>query len=345
MKKIILSMLLISLIILPIFAQEDEINEAKKEAENIRNKAIDFECGLYFPSEWEEAETLFAQAADEPSVSKYNSAAEAYNSIFELAIPLIAQAKEDEIMGIRTKLVNAGARVLFSEYFLPADDMALSAYSQYEAKDYYTAVVSAADALLMYKTMESAFDAWLLRDDVIEKKPDVLDNENFKLADETLNNAATAYLDGDYSLSAKKSEEAIKIYNSILAEAALAEADTAPTEADTAQLEGETALAEAETASGEEQIQTLDEKITLPATYRVRTWASYGDCFWNIAALPGVYGDPHKWRVLYNANKSKLQNPDNPDLIEPGMVLDIPSIQGEVRQGEWESGKDYPALN
>jgi hypothetical protein len=73
----------------------------------------------------------------------------------------------------------------------------------------------------------------------------------------------------------------------------------------------------------------------LPKQYTVRTWRVERDCLWNIAGYPWVYGDPWKWRELYEANKDKMPNPANPDLIEPGMVLDIPSIKGETRQGMW----------
>jgi len=82
----------------------------------------------------------------------------------------------------------------------------------------------------------------------------------------------------------------------------------------------------------------------LPAAYTVRPWNVSKDCFWNIAGRPWVYGDPHKWRLLYNANKMKLPDPNNPNVIEPGIVLDIPSIKGETRQGEWENGKTYEPL-
>jgi Skp family chaperone for outer membrane proteins len=75
----------------------------------------------------------------------------------------------------------------------------------------------------------------------------------------------------------------------------------------------------------------------LPAQYTVRPWALSRDCLWNIAGRSWAYGDPYQWRVLYNANKSKLPDPNNPDLIEPGMVLDIPSLNGESRQGMWSS--------
>jgi nucleoid-associated protein YgaU len=81
-----------------------------------------------------------------------------------------------------------------------------------------------------------------------------------------------------------------------------------------------------------------------PATYTIRAWSVSHDCFWNIAGRPWVYGNPHQWRVLYNANKAKLPDPNNPNLIEPGIVLDIPSLKGEVRQGAWDKDKTYKSL-
>jgi hypothetical protein len=80
----------------------------------------------------------------------------------------------------------------------------------------------------------------------------------------------------------------------------------------------------------------------LPAQYTVRPWPETRDCLWNIAGRPGVYGDPTQWRRLYEANRGKLPQPDNPDLIHPGMVLDIPSLREETRQGMWDPRKDYP---
>jgi nucleoid-associated protein YgaU len=74
----------------------------------------------------------------------------------------------------------------------------------------------------------------------------------------------------------------------------------------------------------------------LPAQYRVKTWSGTRDCLWNIAAKKEIYGDPWKWTVIYNANKNKLPEPGNPDLVEPGILLDIPSIKGEFRAGIME---------
>lgn len=75
---------------------------------------------------------------------------------------------------------------------------------------------------------------------------------------------------------------------------------------------------------------------TLPAFYKVRLIPATRDCFWRIAAYPFVYGNPLQWRNLYEANKDKLQDPANPDLIQPGTVLSIPSLSGEKREGTWE---------
>jgi nucleoid-associated protein YgaU len=79
----------------------------------------------------------------------------------------------------------------------------------------------------------------------------------------------------------------------------------------------------------------------LPSQYTVRTWANERDCLWNIAGYPWVYGDPWRWRELYNANRARMPQPNNPDLIEPGFILEIPSIRGEVRQGMWDPNRTY----
>ena len=80
-------------------------------------------------------------------------------------------------------------------------------------------------------------------------------------------------------------------------------------------------------------LETLPGERVLPAQYRVKTWVRWKDCLWNIAAKPEIYGNPWMWRHIYNANRDKLPQPNNPDLIHPGMVLTIPSIRGEVRAG------------
>ena len=79
----------------------------------------------------------------------------------------------------------------------------------------------------------------------------------------------------------------------------------------------------------------------LPTQYKVRPWDKFGDCFWNISKW--FYGTPWRWPVLYKANKHKIPDENNPDLIEIGTVIDIPSLTGEQRIGMYDTGIRYAA--
>lgn len=73
----------------------------------------------------------------------------------------------------------------------------------------------------------------------------------------------------------------------------------------------------------------------LPKYYVVRLIPERRDCFWRIAEYDFIYGDPWQWRELYEANRDKIPDPNNPDLILPGMIVEIPAIDGEERAGTW----------
>ena len=100
--------------------------------------------------------------------------------------------------------------------------------------------------------------------------------------------------------------------------------------------------------SAQKVIAALAEvyKITpLPKYYVVRPWASTKDCFWNISGRPYVYNNPFLWENLYEANKEELSEPDNPNLILPGMKVEIPSISGEYRDGTYSPDETYPSYS
>ncbi len=82
----------------------------------------------------------------------------------------------------------------------------------------------------------------------------------------------------------------------------------------------------------------------LPATYKVRLIPAFRDCLWVIAGYPFVYNDPFQWTKLYEANKKSLVDPEDPNLILPGMVLKIPSLSGEERKGAWDPSATYEAF-
>ena len=93
-------------------------------------------------------------------------------------------------------------------------------------------------------------------------------------------------------------------------------------------------------------VVTGDESsfTTLPAQYRIRTWRGERDCLWNIAKDKAIYDNPYLWRKLYEANKEKLPDPNNPDWVEPGIILTIPSLRGEKRSGLYDPAVTYEKL-
>jgi nucleoid-associated protein YgaU len=93
-------------------------------------------------------------------------------------------------------------------------------------------------------------------------------------------------------------------------------------------------------AMAEEEPEPEPESAELPRYYTVRLIPENRDSFWKIAGYDFVYGDPFKWPVLYEANRDVLRNPDNPDLIHPGMRFIIPSIEGEERGGDWQPSEN-----
>lgn len=92
------------------------------------------------------------------------------------------------------------------------------------------------------------------------------------------------------------------------------------------------------------RLADLKDTIPLPALFIVRELPKDTDCFWRIAALPAIYNDPFQWPRLYEANKGKLPDPKNPDLVRPGTILTIPPLRGEYREGTWTPDGRYPEL-
>jgi len=95
----------------------------------------------------------------------------------------------------------------------------------------------------------------------------------------------------------------------------------------------------------ESYLSGVTDEASFPASYVVQELNLNTDCLWRIAAKPFVYNDPLQWPVLYRANKALLPDPGNPDLLPPGLLLSIPSLSGELREGTWTEGVEYPTYN
>ena len=202
-----------------------ELNTAKARADEARKKAADFNSSEYFPSEWEAAEAQYTRASQTPqnneanvrsAIATYNEAADGYDSVFKLAIPLYAQAREDEIVALRDNLIAAGWKDVFPELLSAADKVALAALAQYEAEDYYPAKDTADQALMMYQTLTNAYNAFLLRNEITERDFVSYDPDNFERAGEILEDAMGNYEEEDYASAYKNSNEALQRYNLVL---------------------------------------------------------------------------------------------------------------------------------
>ncbi len=122
---------------------------------------------------------------------------------------------------------------------------------------------------------------------------------------------------------------------------AFAEAEGYVAKADAGYQSEEYVAAEEDALLAIESLSVIREIVPLPAFYTVDSWDPDRDCLWNIAKNPAIYGNPYLWEKLYEANRRKLKRPDNPHLLMPGMVVTIPSISGELREGMYDPNKKY----
>jgi len=197
-------------------------------AETARQRAIDFESPAYFPSEWEAAEAQYKAAKEMPRANNeeiqlaetaYKSAAESYNELFKKTVPLYAQAREDEILATREKLINTGFTEYFPEYLENADNITLTALEQYEAEEYYTARETAVKALKEYETLLLGADVYLARQEIIDRGFLKYDEENFKKADAVAETAIVEYEAGIKEKATEHAQEALLRYNLVLSNA------------------------------------------------------------------------------------------------------------------------------
>ena len=195
-------------------------SKAKARMEEARQRAIDFECPAYFPSEWELAETRYDAVNFAPqnqlTETVYNTAADEYEALLKKTAALYAQAREDEITAVRDELIATGLTPSFPEYLQSVDETALAALDQYEAGDYYSARDTAAKALSEYETLLAGAKVYLIRQEIVDRGFDMYDAENFDKADEYGETALDEYEAGNNKAAVDNAEEAGLRYSMVL---------------------------------------------------------------------------------------------------------------------------------
>ncbi|GHV82152.1 hypothetical protein AGMMS49991_07100 [Spirochaetia bacterium] len=226
-----------------------------------------------------------------------------------------------------------------------------------------------ADARAAVDTQIAAKDAPVIPSSIRNNKYYLESLRQTKLAEESYEygdyDASTAHaeeafkfaqLSDEYvalQLRMKAADDAIFAANSRLIWAAsIKAAERYPAEFDAAKAAYDEALADRSAELWEDAVDAAQRAVAalkgirggpvvLPAYYTVRSWKNYKDCFWDIAGRSWAYGNSFKWPLIYKVNKDRIPDFNNPDLIEPGMILIIPSLPGEVRSGDWDPSVTY----
>ena len=208
---------------LPAQASLDALNAAAERAARARQLVIDFNGPAAFPPDWQSAEALYTQAETgkdtstaktvRESTSRYNNAASALEALADKSVALFARDLETEVIAARDAAVQAGAETSAAGYFQPADDKALEAAAQYEAKDYYTARDSAYLARDMYGVLKTGAEAYTVRQEIVDRDFLKYDPQNIGVADELAVSGMADYEAGDIGAARDKADESLVRYN------------------------------------------------------------------------------------------------------------------------------------
>jgi predicted nucleic acid-binding Zn ribbon protein len=291
-------------------------DDARARAGQERQKALDVKANIAAASEFDGADMLFKQADKDFNEKNFTSAVELYNKSADqfIAAVLLTEKKRalaDETIGeAKNKssqsagfAVNAG--LPDNQYMLENTRLIGLAENAYADAKYDDAVKYAQEAMKNARMSDEHVALQMKRKgalDAIEAAQARLDQ--IKKMNAHVKHAAVyekAELTFTEAMDYHSMEEWDKAKESALAVIAI--------------------------------LSEIPSVPVLAAQYLVKTWNGERDCLWNIAGRKEIYGDPWKWRVIYNANRHKLPNPNNPNVVEPGTLLDIPSIAGEYRAG------------
>lgn len=165
------------------------------------------------------------------------------------------------------------------------------------------------------------------------------DSDEDKNLSQIIKDAEDALNNNDNALAKQKLEEANKTMNAIYEMGPKRPGDGDLIDTDNNNNNNETGqIIDATTG---QTVNTEGKVTVLPMYYTVVQRTPLTDALWRIAGYSFVYNDPIQWYRLYQANRNVLRDPNNPDLILPGQVLTIPSMNGEERSGTYDPNMQY----
>ena len=162
------------------------------------------------------------------------------------------------------------------------------------------------------------------------------DSEEDQNLSQVIKEAEDALTNNDNALAREKLEEANNTMNAIYEMG-----PKRPGDGDLVEGDGDGDKGQIIDGTTGQTVNTEGKVTVLPMYYTVVQRTPLTDALWRIAGYSFIYNDPIQWYRLYQANRNILRDPNNPDLILPGQVLTIPSMNGEQRSGTYDPNMEY----
>ena len=162
------------------------------------------------------------------------------------------------------------------------------------------------------------------------------DSEEDQNLSQVIKEAEDALTNNDNALAREKLEEANNTMNAIYEMG-----PKRPGDGDLVEGDGDGEKGQIIDGTTGQTVNTEGKVTVLPMYYTVVQRTPLTDALWRIAGYSFIYNDPIQWYRLYQANRNILRDPNNPDLILPGQVLTIPSMNGEQRAGTYDPNMQY----
>ncbi len=162
------------------------------------------------------------------------------------------------------------------------------------------------------------------------------DSEEDQNLSQVIKEAEDALTNNDNALAREKLEEANNTMNAIYEMG-----PKRPGDGDLVEGDGDGEKGQIIDGTTGQTVNTEGKVTVLPMYYTVVQRTPLTDALWRIAGYSFIYNDPIQWYRLYQANRNILRDPNNPDLILPGQVLTIPSMNGEQRSGTYDPNMEY----
>lgn len=200
------------------------LTDAQERVKNLRKLAEDFEGPLYYPDEWNNAESRYAQAEAlkhrspqeyQEAIEKYTALGDTYNEIGVKAIPRYREKRNQAVQNAREGALEAGAAELLPEPLDKADKTAAEALRLYDVQDYYAFARESAATEALYVLLKTEAAGMGIRSEIETHNLSRFDPQRFAAAEAQLQQAVAAYEGNDIAGAQQAAAEALAQYQQV----------------------------------------------------------------------------------------------------------------------------------